>query len=299
MKIASFFAGEGGFDLAADWMGWETAVLCEIDRYCKYILQKKWPKADYYDDITKTDFSFYRGRIDLVVGGFPCQPYSTAGKRIGKDDSRHLWPEMLRVIREISPPWVVGENVLGITNWNGGLVFNEIQTDLEAEGYEVQTYVLPACGVNAPHRRERIWFVAYSHSARLQKKGSKQQAAGFTGSRFQRTFADANSRRQPSKEYGKKKSRQFTEKSVFDNWQSFPTQSPICGGDDGISSGLVRRYVVEHSGGVLTEKEIDKIVSETIARFRQEAIRQHGNAVVPPLILRIFKAIDCFNNLKT
>lgn len=154
---ASLFTGMGGFDLAAEWMGWTNAFNCEIDQFCRRILNYYWPNIESYEDIKQTDFTIWRGRVNVLSGGFPCQPYSQAGKRKGKEDERHLWPEMLRAIREIKPNYVVGENVLGITNWNGGLVFEEVQTDLEAEGYEVQTYILPAVSVNAPHRRDRVW----------------------------------------------------------------------------------------------------------------------------------------------
>ena len=160
MRHGSLFSGIGGFDLAAQWMGWENVFHCEWNEFGKRVLSYYWPNAISYNDITKTDFTIHRGGIDILTGGFPCQPYSMAGKRKGKADERHLWPEMLRAIREIQPRWVVGENVLGLTNWNGGLVFEEVQADLEAEGYEVQPYVLPACAVNAPHRRDRVWFVA-------------------------------------------------------------------------------------------------------------------------------------------
>jgi DNA (cytosine-5)-methyltransferase 1 len=115
-----------------------------------------------YHDITKSDFTIHRGTIDIVTGGFPCQPYSVAGKRKGKEDERHLWPEMLRAIREIQPAWVVGENVRGIINWSAGMVFDEVQAQLEVEGYKVLPFLLPAAGVNAPHERYRTWFVAYS-----------------------------------------------------------------------------------------------------------------------------------------
>jgi DNA (cytosine-5)-methyltransferase 1 len=162
MNHGSLFSGIGGFDLAAEWMGWNNVFHCEWNEFGKKILKHYWPKSISYDDITKSDFTIHRGTIDILTGGFPCQPYSGAGLRKGKEDERHLWPEMLRAIREIQPTWVVGENVLGITNWNGGLVFNEVQVELEAEGYEVQAYVLPAAGVNAPHQRERVWFIAYS-----------------------------------------------------------------------------------------------------------------------------------------
>lgn len=172
----SLFSGIGGFDLAAEWAGWENIFHCEINPFGQKVLKYYWPNSISYHDITKTDFSIHRGTIDVLTGGFPCQPYSAAGKRLGKEDERHLWPEMLRAIREIQPRWIVGENVLGLTNWSGGLVFEEVQTDLEAEGYEVQAYVLPACGVNAPHRRDRVWFVAHSmHNRNEQRSESNGQ----------------------------------------------------------------------------------------------------------------------------
>jgi DNA (cytosine-5)-methyltransferase 1 len=166
MRHGSLFSGIGGFDYAAQLMGWENVFHCEWNEFGQRVLKYYWPNAISYHDITKTDFTIHRGRIDVLTGGFPCQPYSLAGKRLGKDDDRHLWPQMLRAIREIQPTWVVGENVFGLINWNEGLVFDEVQADLEAEGYEVQPYVLPACAVNAPHRRDRVWFVAHSISNR-------------------------------------------------------------------------------------------------------------------------------------
>jgi len=164
MRHGSLFSGIGGFDLASEWMGWENVFHCEWNPFGQKVLNYYWPNSITYNDITKTDFTIHRGGIDIITGGFPCQPYSSAGKRLGKEDERHLWPEMLRAIREIQPTWVVGENVRGLTNWNGGLVFDEVQAELEAQGYEVTPFLLPACAVNAPHRRDRIWFIAYSKS---------------------------------------------------------------------------------------------------------------------------------------
>ncbi len=160
MTHGSLFSGIGGFDLAAEWMGWKNEFHCEWNPFGQKVLKHYWPNAKSHEDITKTDFTPYRGTIDIVSGGFPCQPYSSAGKRKGKEDERHLWPEMLRAIREISPRYVVGENVLGLTNWNGGIVFDEVHLDLEREGYEVAAMVVPAAAVNAPHGRDRVWFVA-------------------------------------------------------------------------------------------------------------------------------------------
>lgn len=168
----SLFSGIGGFDLAADWMGWNNVAHCEWNTFAQRILKYYWPNAISYEDITKTDFSIHRGTIDIVTGGFPCQPYSTAGKRKGKDDERHLWPEMLRAISEIQPSWVVGENVSGLTNWNGGLVFEEVQADLENQGYKILPFLLPAASVQAPHIRERVWFIAYSDS--YSKRSSRE-----------------------------------------------------------------------------------------------------------------------------
>jgi DNA (cytosine-5)-methyltransferase 1 len=168
MKHGSLFTGIGGFDLAAQWMGWENVFQVEWDGFCQKVLAKNFPNVKRYGDIKEFDGTKYRGLIDIISGGFPCQPYSLAGKRKGKADDRHLWPEMLRIIGEVQPGWVVGENVSGIINWSGGLVFHEVQTDLEAKGYEIFPVILPAISVNAPHKRERIWFIAYSKSRRLE-----------------------------------------------------------------------------------------------------------------------------------
>jgi DNA (cytosine-5)-methyltransferase 1 len=164
MRHGSLFSGIGGFDLAAEWVGWENIFHCEWNEFGQKVLKYYWPNAESFTDITKTNFKKYENKIDILTGGFPCQPYSTAGKRRGKEDERHLWPEMLRAIREIRPRWIVGENVFGLINWSAGLVFHEVQTDLEAAGYEVQPYVLPAAAVNAPHRRDRVWFIAHAVS---------------------------------------------------------------------------------------------------------------------------------------
>jgi DNA (cytosine-5)-methyltransferase 1 len=175
MKHLGLFEGIGGFSLAARWAGWQTVAWCEWDDFGQKILSYHFPNAEKHGDITKSDFTKYRGKVDIITGGFPCQPYSVAGKRLGTDDERHLWPEMLRAIREVQPRWVVGENVSGIVNWNGGVVFEQVHIDLENEGYEVQAFVLPACAVNAPHRRDRVWFVAYKNTVRNGRTSNKRK----------------------------------------------------------------------------------------------------------------------------
>lgn len=308
------FEGIGGFSLAARWMGWETIATCEINDFCNNILKYHFPNAKQHYDIKQTDFTIYRGKCDILTGGFPCQPFSIAGKRKGTDDDRHLFPEMLRAIREIQPTWIVGENVFGIVNWDGGLVFEQVQADLEAEGYEVQSFILPAASVNAPHERYRVWFVAYSYTnsnnrrsckiqrenekKRIQKRKQIQQFSksnnvftpNDTSKRLQRSLprnpklltesikkriiTNSNSRRQPCKEHRKTQSGQFAKESFSNYWENFPTQSPICSGNDGISNRL------------------DGI---TFPKWRNESIKAYGNAVVPQLVYQIFKAIEQYN----
>lgn len=175
MTHGSLFSGIGGFDLASSWMGWSNLFHCEMDEFAKRVLQYHFPESTSYGDIRATDFSLHRDTVDVLTGGFPCQPYSAAGKRRGKDDDRHLWQEMLRCVQQVRPRWIVGENVYGIITWNAGMVFDEVCSDLETEGYSVQPYVLPACAVNAPHRRDRVWFVAHANNAGTKQSMRSEQ----------------------------------------------------------------------------------------------------------------------------
>ena len=159
----SLFSGIGGLDLAAEMAGFTTVGQCEWADFPTKILEQHWPGVPRWRDIhTLTGESFYERTglrtVDVISGGFPCQPFSVAGKQRAKDDDRYLWPEMLRVIREIRPAWVLGENVPGIIN----LALDEVLSSLEAEGYETQTFIIPACGVDAGHKRERCAIVAYT-----------------------------------------------------------------------------------------------------------------------------------------
>jgi DNA (cytosine-5)-methyltransferase 1 len=284
MTHGSLFSGIGGFDLAAQWMGWQNLFHCEMNPFGQKVLNHYWPDAELFTDITKSDFTKYANRIDILTGGFPCQPYSHAGKRLGKEDERHLWPEMLRAIREIQPSWVVGENVSGLISWDGGLVFHEVQTDLEAEGYEVQPFVLPACAVNAPHRRDRVWFIAY-RVGKLHQIGLPFRTAE-TEPTFRITGNDGDasnpaSIRQPRKEYRETEPGRIAKESVRNDWQNFPTQSPVCSRNDGLSTGLV---------GI------------TVSKHRNESIKAYGNAIVPQVAFQIFKAIKqlarCSSNIE-
>jgi DNA (cytosine-5)-methyltransferase 1 len=274
---ASLFSGIGGFDLAADWIGWNNVFNCELDEFGRNVLKYYWPNATSYEDITQTDFSFWRGQIDILTGGFPCQPFSVAGKRKGKEDERHLWPEMLRAIREISPSYIVAENVHGIVNWNGGLVFNEVQSDLEAQGYEVQPVILPACAVGAPHRRDRVWFVAHSDKFYGNISGFRtSEISTFETSRvFKNLASDTDGQRFGGKSNRERKTGQFGQDFEKHDWQNFPTQSPVCGRNDGISTGL------------------DRIA---FSKWRRESIKAYGNAIVPQVAYEIFKTIQMTEN---
>lgn len=313
MNHGSLFSGIGGFDLASDWMGWGNKFHCEWNEFGQKILNYYWPKAESYGDITTTDFTIWNGKIDILTGGFPCQPYSQAGKRRGKEDERHLWPEMLRAIKEIKPRWIVGENVYGIVNWSDGMVFEEVQTQLEDEGYTVQPYILPAAAVNAPHRRDRVWFVAYSglqrqakrqkqtmgleqlcekrsstntkgqQSERLrfkQREISKQKKREFGGINCEMGNAgnapNSQRSRPPRQEYREAQSGLYTQAGEGCRWENFPTQSPVHSGNDGLPT------------------ELDGI---TFPKWRNESIKGHGNAIVPQVAFQIFKAIEEYDRV--
>jgi DNA (cytosine-5)-methyltransferase 1 len=160
VRHGALFNGIGGFQLAAKWCGWDNVFSVEIDKWCNRVTAQHFPECAQYENIYDFDGTQYAGSIDIISGGFPCQPFSVAGKRKGKDDDRHLWPEMLRVIQEIRPAWVCGENVAGIVN----MVLDEVLSDLESIGYRSEAVIVPACATNAPHRRDRVWIIAHSDS---------------------------------------------------------------------------------------------------------------------------------------
>lgn len=343
MLHISLFSGIGGFDLAAEWMGWTNIVSCEINEFGNKVLEHYWPNAYHHRDvktltlekINKELGENWRTDDIILTGGFPCQPYSSAGKQKGKEDERHLWPEMLRVIREIKPKYIVGENVAGLLSWSGGLVFDEVHSDLEAEGYEVQAVVIPAAAVNAPHGRDRVWFVAQSNGSSnganklrsLRQKdgevdGERTQAIhnAFGSDGNERTTPNSNSNGLHTSDSGheintsegrlnaqrdademgesnvfntqrigrteKRNDHGVTEKaqqkecgqkqfsgtnSSQDRWSNFPTVSPVCSRNDGLSNRL------------------DGI---TFPKWRKESIKAAGNAVVPQVVYEIFKAIE-------
>jgi DNA (cytosine-5)-methyltransferase 1 len=170
MKHVSLFSGIGGLDLAAEWVGFETVLQVEQNPYCLKVLEKHWPDVPRITDIREVHADERWTKPTVVSGGFPCQPFSAAGKRGGQDDDRYLWPEMLRVIRELSPTYVVAENVSGLLSLNDGAEFELVLSDLERAGYEVLPFHYPAASVGAPHRRDRVFIVAHASSERVRDK---------------------------------------------------------------------------------------------------------------------------------
>jgi DNA (cytosine-5)-methyltransferase 1 len=327
MRHGSLFSGIGGFDLAAEWMGWENVFHCEWMEFPRKVLDYHFPNADSHIDICKTDFKKYANKIDILTGGFPCQPFSLAGKRKGTDDERYLWGEMLRAIQEIKPKFVIAENVFGITNIDGGLVFQQVCLDLENEGYEVQPFIIPAAAKNAPHRRDRCWFIAYTSSNGGQKNSKSKREEneentkqfkciynnGYASNTNGNGFNECNGineintsqgglnalcdidksngygnapnsssgriqRHGGSSQNGKFQTNEFNQnnskrQSRMD-WENFPTQSPVCGGNDGIPT------------------ELDGI---TFSKWRAESIKGYGNAIVPQIAYSLFEIIQELN----
>lgn len=271
MRVLDLFSGIGGFSLAAHWLNWETIAFVEKDAFCQQVLAKNFKGVPIYDDITTFSGKPFRGRCDIITGGFPCQPFSVAGKQQGTGDERHLFPEMLRVIEEVKPTWVVAENVRGLLGVEYGDTFEEICSSLERIGYAVQTFIIPACAVNAPHRRDRLWIVADAESAGLslsrlesgkheisERFGIEHKNCSFTntnGTGLQRRGFDMRSQRTQSND------KQFVGcgRSWDENWLEVATE--FC--------------------------RMDARVPDRVDR-----LRSLGNAIVPQIAFEIFKAIE-------
>lgn len=316
IKHIDLFSGIGGAAIAVDevW-GKENVehIFCEIDPFCEQVLKKHYPNSQIYGDIrtfTNTRSEEQRGlsscerkeiskvgECRILTGGFPCQPFSQAGRRKGTDDNRHLWPEMFRVIREFRPQWVIGENVAGLLTIEQGMVFKQVCADLESENYEVQCFVIPAVAVNAPHRRDRVWIVG--NAKHNGQHGSKDRESSIEGGNDNKAGEDklrklkgtdsirANASNGTStgleREKRKKQPRnsgRFTaqsrrkSKSWNQNWLEVATR--FCRVDDGVSARLV---------GLPDGRKI------SYSKWRQEALKGLGNAWVPQVAIEIMKGI--------
>ena len=292
------FAGIGGFSLALDEVFNDETIkhiFCEWEHFPTAALKKHWPDGEFWGDIadlvtdtrrkhggkrggellrspqqvnyTSDDKCSNRTRNKTIVtGGFPCQPFSHAGRRKGTADDRYQWPNMLEVIRNVKPDWVIAENVRGLVTWSDGMVLEQVCTDLESEGYEVQPLVIPAVAVNAPHRRDRVWIIAHRNSQRVNTGlGEVQETHGEISKR------DNNA------------------KLSYPDWDREWQEVAFKTCHDGLDDGLSRNV-----GGL----------SYSAAKWRKEGLKAYGNAIVPQVAMEIFKAIrkaenECTTRLQT
>ena len=303
------FSGIGGFAYAMDKVFDNVdRVFCEIDPFCQQVLKKHYPNSQIYEDIrtlTHADWARNRthrssidkrwpenfkeredesqlepsGHVDIITGGFPCQPFSQAGKRRGTEDNRYLWPEMFRVIQEFQPTWVVAENVRGLLTIEGGLVFEQVCLDLEGEGYEVQPIIIPACAVNAPHRRDRVWFIANRTSKRWPRGGGRLRQCRGNGKNKEQ---DNNAQNTISERGGGGMesngqilgSKQSETQDARSGWKKdwVEVAAELCRVDDGLPTEL--------DGFELSK-----------SKHRKERLKSLGNAIVPQVAVEIFKGI--------
>ena len=326
------FDGIGGFGMAAAWCGIETVVSCEIGAFGSDVLASLFPAAYHHKDIrtlTKTiiderlipRFGADYGRRTILTGGFPCQPFSTAGKRCGEADDRYLWPEMLRVIRDVRPRWVIGENVAGILSmvqpahvvtlesepdlFGAG---NEFQTeyrqytvhrickDFEVIGYTIQPVVIPACSIGAPHRRDRVWFLASDAGAdsddRWPADRPSSSSAADTDGKHQGGWIECKQQEIGGEKggllLGECRGQIRSPRGCF---RDFPNESPVRTDDDGICPESLRRRIRADFADCLSDDEIEEAIHRADKRFNEEALRAAGNAIVPQVAYEIIRGI--------
>ena len=263
LNVLDLFSGIGGFSVGLEATGkFKTIGFCEQDKFCQKVLRKHWNDVPIYEDIKKLDAR--KIKADVVVGGFPCQSISIAGKQKGKDDDRFLFPEMLRVIKEINPRWIIGENVSNLINISDGQILQGIHNDLEACGFEVQTFNISASSQGAWHKRSRVWIVAANSNTRLSFRENKEiQTRGITSNNGSTNVANSNNIRTQVQTKGKLTSfKMFGSQSKKSWWKTFSEFYRI---PDGLQYGL--------------DKD------------RTNRIKALGNAIVPQIATEIGKAI--------
>jgi len=277
------FSGIGGFALAAKWNGYRTVGFCDNEPYAQAVLKKHWPEVPCHKDIREVRGELYAG-VTLLTGGFPCQPFSVAGKQRGKDDNRYLWPEMLRVIQEAKPTWIIGENVAGIVN----LALDQVCADLEGQGYEVEPIIVPACAVDAPHRRDRCWILAHSKcdgQSPSKERGGIEEAVRFQQNRSHDAFNTTRAGNLSSSEHdvadtvkqgweGRVQGREDKERKSIDGYAG------CCGTTQGESRQAV--WTTEPNVGRLAHGVPNRVAK----------LRGLGNAIVPQVASEIIRCIN-------
>ena len=341
MRHASLFSGIGGPEVAAAMLGWENVFHCEINEFGRKVLEYWFPESDSYEDITKTDFTKYRGTIDILTGGFPCQPFSYAGRRGGQQDQRYLWPEMLRVINEVRPTWVIGENVAGITTmvescevtdlgsevtlfeegdgihrYSAEFTFTieRICKDLESIRYSVQPMLIPACGVGAPHRRDRVFFIAHNdnasdsfHKRSLRKsstnatKEGKERISERNEVQWSNESTDVRSQMQSAFDtIGQRWNEECDDNKIISQSSKEECRKKQPSGTIGtFGEGLhdTKRWQCFPTQSAFCRGndgipfDVDSL-SIPYSKWRSETIKAYGNAIVPQVMYRIFEAIE-------
>jgi DNA (cytosine-5)-methyltransferase 1 len=267
LKLLDLFSGIGGFSLGLESTGYfQTIAFVEKDKFCRKVLQKNFNNIPIEEDIRNVRGSNYAA--DVITGGFPCQPFSVAGKRKGTDDDRYLWDETIRVVAECKPRWFIGENVEGLININNGMVLRQVQTDLEEQGFQVQCIVIPASGIGAWHQRKRIWIIAYSHnygsyrSQRNETEQSSNKQEDRLSFRDDKDIPNTNTgfsiRENQEIQTGRNAFNSICKSGKRNWWQ---TQSEFCGVPNGVSY------------------ELDK--------DRSNRIKALGNSIVPQIARQI------------
>jgi len=288
--VIDLFSGIGGFALGLEATGYfRTIQFVENEKWCQKILNKNFPKVPIHDDI-KT-YNTYKGvEADVVVGGFPCQPFSVAGKQKAIQDDRHLWPDMFRVIRQTKPIWVIGENVRNIVSISDGMVLEQVYLDLESQGYEVQSFIIPASAVNAPHQRYRTWIVAYSECnehrkeiRRSSEETSEVQREHRQNDNQSRQFSGASAVRFSNKGYDDVAHTDSRSKETFDKEKVLGKQNR-------------KKQTERYSNGNLqvrgqwnTEPNVGRVANGISNRV--DRLKGLGNAIVPQIAYQIGKAI--------
>lgn len=304
LSHGSLFCGIGGFDLAAQWMGWNNVFQVEKDDWCRKVLAKNFPKTERFADIKDFTGHEYTNRIDVISGGFPCQPFSVAGQRKGKDDDRYLWEEMLRVIATIKPTYVVGENVTGII----GLALDTVLSDLEAQDYTTETFIIPACSKNAWHRRDRVWIVAYANS--IGRQDEQKENGKSLCNRERNNTIEKQSREQQQRRTGKpssilpnSESKLSNERENGNDTEQREIQLQTGGGNsvfpntndtgcekqrESITDGT-ELFAPKCSSWWKTEPGVGRVVDGLPGRV--DRLKGLGNAIVPQVAFEIFSAI--------
>ena len=275
MRLLDLFSGIGGFSYAAEKLvgGYETVAFCEQDEFCQQVLRKHWKDVPIYDDVRTIDATRL-GTIDIVAGGFPCQAVSQAGLQKATEDDRWLWDEMLRIIQDCKPKWGIGENVVGLININQGILFEQVQTDLEKEGYSVQSVVIPAASKNAPHRRDRVWIIAHKSSNSSSTVTETEDATNSNDKRLQGFRQHKQLEREQREDEFAKSSTPTTEHRA--------TQCRMGYMADGISEALF---------GHFSEEPADIPRVATNQKDRTKKLKALGNSIVPQVVAELFYAI--------